>query len=446
MKSIKRKRKLFSDHLSEFMTKNTMTHANIDRELQIIHSHLPPLTSHTHFTGISSDHNGNVENIQPSFANRKESMQNVGVCHYKCSKCFVAVETFFAKGNRYVSMQVHKDPSTQRYHAIVCSVESKGWDTSSKRDDDQFEDFQRIDFKYDSTIQDARNFTFRYVMDKLDAGYSCLQMSSIREERTEKEIALYKLKSELNNQPKINPVSMLCLMNDENINDCEVLDYEYDPKLQHSSDLDDCTLLSGELSDDLKQKMEFAVRDDIVPNVNSDFSSEQDENKLKHDANQSYQDGKGDSIPMKTMVRIPSETLSSQVFQFTDPIQVRKEKDGADLCDCETKPPTPKKGRTAIESIACHFHKPINEAASELGICPTVLKKICRKHNMARWPHRKLKSIEKTIQKLYASLDIAPQEIDGLVDLIDKDPHASIIAKRIEQLEKERSEICFQTC
>ena len=49
------------------------------------------------------------------------------------------------------------------------------------------------------------------------------------------------------------------------------------------------------------------------------------------------------------------------------------------------------KGQTSIEKLAKHFHLPINAAGRELGICPTVLKKICRKHGLTRWPHRKVR-------------------------------------------------------
>ena len=48
------------------------------------------------------------------------------------------------------------------------------------------------------------------------------------------------------------------------------------------------------------------------------------------------------------------------------------------------------KGQTSIQELAKYFHLPINVAGSRLGICPTVLKKICRKHGLSRWPHRKV--------------------------------------------------------
>lgn len=40
-----------------------------------------------------------------------------------------------------------------------------------------------------------------------------------------------------------------------------------------------------------------------------------------------------------------------------------------------------------------HFDLPINVAAKQLGVCATVLKKICRKHGLQRWPFRKIKCL-----------------------------------------------------
>ncbi|KAF5749153.1 hypothetical protein HS088_TW04G01116 [Tripterygium wilfordii] len=44
------------------------------------------------------------------------------------------------------------------------------------------------------------------------------------------------------------------------------------------------------------------------------------------------------------------------------------------------------------------FHLPINKASEEVDLCPTVVKKICRREGLNRWPHRKIKSIEKQIE------------------------------------------------
>mmetsp|Transcript_16683 Transcript_16683/g.68334 ORF Transcript_16683/g.68334 Transcript_16683/m.68334 type:complete len:567 (+) Transcript_16683:475-2175(+) len=70
------------------------------------------------------------------------------------------------------------------------------------------------------------------------------------------------------------------------------------------------------------------------------------------------------------------------------------------------KPPIAKKrggGRAKSIShaeLAKYFHLPIDAAAKELKICVTVLKKQCRTHGIKRWPHRKLRALDKLAQKL----------------------------------------------
>jgi len=60
--------------------------------------------------------------------------------------------------------------------------------------------------------------------------------------------------------------------------------------------------------------------------------------------------------------------------------------------------------------LAKYFHLPINQVAKELGVCATILKKICRKNGIPRWPHRKIKSLEKMIQNLQRNLEKNPQD------------------------------------
>ncbi|PKI63260.1 hypothetical protein CRG98_016445, partial [Punica granatum] len=58
--------------------------------------------------------------------------------------------------------------------------------------------------------------------------------------------------------------------------------------------------------------------------------------------------------------------------------------------------------RTTItrETIARYFYMPITEAAKELNIGVTLLKKRCRELGISRWPHRKLMSIESLIKNV----------------------------------------------
>ena len=63
------------------------------------------------------------------------------------------------------------------------------------------------------------------------------------------------------------------------------------------------------------------------------------------------------------------------------------------------------------EELAQFFHISINEAAEALGMCMSAIKKICRRHGITRWPHRKLASVNKTVAMLQSKINTA--EDDG---------------------------------
>ncbi len=92
------------------------------------------------------------------------------------------------------------------------------------------------------------------------------------------------------------------------------------------------------------------------------------------------------------------------------------------------------KGGTPIAALAPHFHKPINDAARALGICPTVLKKICRRHGLGRWPHRKLASIERALQRVEAQARGAAGDA----------PAVGALETRARELRAERARLLFE--
>ncbi|XP_061336995.1 uncharacterized protein LOC133284058 [Gastrolobium bilobum] len=57
-----------------------------------------------------------------------------------------------------------------------------------------------------------------------------------------------------------------------------------------------------------------------------------------------------------------------------------------------------------LSDVSDYFHLPIDEAARQLNLSTTVVKKICRKAGLARWPHRKIKSVWKQITILTRTL------------------------------------------
>jgi hypothetical protein len=44
-----------------------------------------------------------------------------------------------------------------------------------------------------------------------------------------------------------------------------------------------------------------------------------------------------------------------------------------------------------LDELRQYFDKPIEEAAKAIGICSTLLKKICRRYNIKRWPYRQVR-------------------------------------------------------
>ncbi|KAI9918170.1 hypothetical protein PsorP6_012767 [Peronosclerospora sorghi] len=60
-----------------------------------------------------------------------------------------------------------------------------------------------------------------------------------------------------------------------------------------------------------------------------------------------------------------------------------------------------------LEDLRECFNMPIAAVARKFGICATLLKKICRRHGIQRWPHRQIRSLQKSIDMLRESLGVA---------------------------------------
>ncbi|KAK6251106.1 hypothetical protein QUC31_008701 [Theobroma cacao] len=74
-----------------------------------------------------------------------------------------------------------------------------------------------------------------------------------------------------------------------------------------------------------------------------------------------------------------------------------------------------------LKDIEKYFHLPIEEAARRLDLSVTVLKKICRKYGVLRWPHRKIQSMEKQIVFWTGKLNSNdPEERDRAAKIILK--------------------------
>ncbi|TMW55760.1 hypothetical protein Poli38472_010642 [Pythium oligandrum] len=58
----------------------------------------------------------------------------------------------------------------------------------------------------------------------------------------------------------------------------------------------------------------------------------------------------------------------------------------------------------SIDELRAHFDRPIIDVAKEFGICITLMKKICRRNGIKRWPHRQIRSLSKSIASMEAAM------------------------------------------
>lgn len=63
-----------------------------------------------------------------------------------------------------------------------------------------------------------------------------------------------------------------------------------------------------------------------------------------------------------------------------------------------------------LDLLRPHFEKPLAEVAGLFGICMTLMKKICRKNGVPRWPHRQIRGLRKSIWSIEKALRCCESE------------------------------------
>ncbi|GMF50066.1 unnamed protein product [Phytophthora fragariaefolia] len=77
--------------------------------------------------------------------------------------------------------------------------------------------------------------------------------------------------------------------------------------------------------------------------------------------------------------------------------------------ETKTRPNMTASSSITLDMLRPHFEEPLAKVAANFGICVTLLKKICRRHGIARWPHRQITGLRKSI----ASMEHAISYFDG---------------------------------
>ncbi|KAE8981104.1 hypothetical protein PR003_g24719 [Phytophthora rubi] len=104
--------------------------------------------------------------------------------------------------------------------------------------------------------------------------------------------------------------------------------------------------------------------------------------------------------PMSAMVASPAASLSMQPAQSPSKKRVRAL-------------PNASKSIT-LAMLRPHFEKPLAEVANIFGICMTLMKKICRKNGVPRWPHRQIRGLRKSIWSIEKALRCCESEAQRL--------------------------------
>lgn len=75
-----------------------------------------------------------------------------------------------------------------------------------------------------------------------------------------------------------------------------------------------------------------------------------------------------------------------------------------------------------LDLLRPHFDRPLAEVAAMFGICMTLMKKICRKNGVPRWPHRQIRGLRKSIWSIEKALRSCDSEAQrrSYVEHLDK--------------------------